>query len=88
MRRFGPKSAEHPSVGKPCPLCLLPFKVGDYTTLLEIGPADEEEASRKRAGRVYTAEAREVHWECARCHVQQLVVGIVAQKEETCESPS
>lgn len=65
-RKFGPKSADHPSVGLPCPACQGPFAAGDYTALVTLGPgADEEAQERARAGRAYNAVAVEVHWTCA-----------------------
>lgn len=50
MRKFGPKTEDHPSVGKPCQACGNPFKAGDYTTLVAVvvGP---------------NAHAVEVHWD-------------------------
>lgn len=64
-RMFGPKTAEHPSVGNPCPACQVPFKAGDYTTLVMLGPGDDDEAQeRAREGRAYTAAAVEAHWTC------------------------
>lgn len=64
--RFGPKTAKHPSVGKPCPACRKKFKVGDYTTLITLGPGDNKEQQQKaRTGRAYNAVAVEVHWVCA-----------------------
>jgi hypothetical protein len=64
-RMFGPKSAEHPGVGRPCPACKVPFKAGDYTTLVMLGPGDDEKAQeRARAGRAYNAVAVEAHWTC------------------------
>jgi len=64
--KFGPKSANHPSVGEPCPACGKPFAAGDYTTLVMLGPGDDEESrERARVGRAYNADAVEVHWACA-----------------------
>lgn len=66
MRKFGPKSAEHASVGRRCPACRVEFKEGDYTTLVALGPGDDTE-SRERAagGRPYNSVAVEIHWDCA-----------------------
>ena len=65
-RRFGPKAADHPSVGKPCPACQKPLAAGAFTTLVPLGPGDSEEArERARAGRPYNAVAVEIHWSCA-----------------------
>ena len=65
MRKFGPKKAGHPSIGDLCIACGKPFKAGDYTTLVEIGPGDDEDAREAiKAGRPYNAIAKEVHWEC------------------------
>ena len=66
-RRFGPKAPDHPSVGRPCPLCGIPFEAGDYTSLVPVEPADDEERAKMESGRVYTARAAEVHWTCAHC---------------------
>jgi hypothetical protein len=64
-RKFGPKDADHPSVGKECPACHKPFEAGDYTTLVVLGPGGDEEArERAREGRPYNAVAAEVHWTC------------------------
>ena len=63
-RKFGPKSKDHPSVGKECPACHEPFAEGDYTTLVLLGAGDEESRERRDAGRPYNAVALEIHWEC------------------------
>lgn len=66
MRKFGPKSADHPGVGVECPACHVPFAAGDYTTLVTLGPGDDEEARERRdQGRVYNAIGLEIHWECS-----------------------
>lgn len=66
VRPFGPKDADHPSVGKECPACGIPFKPGDWTTLIALGPGDDPEAQeRAKMGRPYNAIALEVHWSCA-----------------------
>lgn len=65
LRRFGPKTADHPSItmGMRCEACKQPFKEGDYTTLICLGPGeDEEEREKARMGRPYNAVATEVHW--------------------------
>jgi hypothetical protein len=64
-RSFGPKPPDHPSVGRPCPACLQPFAAGDLTTLVTLGPGDDEDArERAREGRPYNAVAVEVHYAC------------------------
>jgi hypothetical protein len=66
MRKFGPKSDDAPSIGEPCPACHVPFKVGDYTTLVALGPGDNPEARQLMAqGRPYNAVAVEIHWDCS-----------------------
>lgn len=66
MRKFGPKSKDHPSICLPCPACHVEFKEGDFTTLIALGPGDDEEAQeRAREGRPYNAVAVEVHWACS-----------------------
>lgn len=66
LRKFGPKTADHPSTGQPCPACRESLAEGQYTTLIVLGPGPDEEAQqRARDGRPYTAVAVEVHWTCA-----------------------
>jgi hypothetical protein len=66
MKKFGPLSVDHPSVGEKCPACMKPFVAGDYTTLVPLGPGDDEEARRKaKEGRIYIAVAAHVHWDCS-----------------------
>ena len=63
--RFGPKPADHVSVGMMCPGCGELFAPGDYTTLVPIGPgADVEARKKQRDGRPYSAVAIEVHAAC------------------------
>lgn len=56
LDRFGPKRADHPSVGEACPACGKPFKEGDYTTLIAKHPP--------RPGEGLTVEAVEIHYAC------------------------
>lgn len=64
-RKFGPKEEDDDSIGDECPGCQKEFKVGDYTTLVAIGPgADKEQQERARLGRPYNAVALEAHWAC------------------------
>ena len=65
-RKFGPKRADPPSVGTDCLACHKPFQEGDYTTLVALGPGEDQEAQDKaKIGRVYNAVAVEVHYACA-----------------------
>lgn len=65
VRKFGPKKADHPSVGKPCPACGKAFMPGDYTTLVALGPSDDpKEQEKARNGQTYNAVAVEVHYAC------------------------
>lgn len=65
--KFGPKKADHPSVGNICSRCGKPFQPGDYTTLIEIeaGFASEEDMQKAMNGGAYNCEAEEVHYDCA-----------------------
>lgn len=66
LHKFGPKSNDHPSVGEPCQACHAEFEPGDWTTLIALGPGDDEESRElARAGRAHNAVAVEVHWACA-----------------------
>jgi len=67
VRKFGPKTADHWSVGKNCSICNKPFKAGDYTALVpvEAGFASFDDAAKAIQGRPYNIEAEEVHYDCA-----------------------
>ena len=66
LRKFGPKTSGHFSVGELCPACQDPFAVGDFTALIPLGPGEDAEQQRTaREGRAYDAVAVEVHWACA-----------------------
>jgi len=66
LRKFGPKLKDHPSIGETCPACHKIFKIGDYTTLIALGPGDNtEEQTKAKDGRPYNAVAVEIHWACA-----------------------
>jgi len=71
MRKFAPLLATHPLVGDMCPFCSEAFVVGDEVTLIEVRPADDEEAVKKAQGRVYTAEAKPHHWVCGNVQVER-----------------
>ena len=62
--KFGPKDKDHPSIGELCLICGRTFLEGDYTTLVETQPADEEEKIKMLKGLPYTSEAEEVHYSC------------------------
>lgn len=65
MRKFGPRPSDAPT-DRPCPACHQKFQVGDYTTLISLGPGDDqEEQKRCREGQPYNVVAVEVHWICA-----------------------
>jgi hypothetical protein len=65
-RKFEPLSGTHPLVGSDfCPGCLQRFAAGDVTTLVAIGPGnDEAEREKLRTGRVYNAVAVAAHYAC------------------------
>lgn len=61
---FGPiREDEH--INQKCAACQEPFALGQFITLVPIGPgADEEARERKRAGRPYNAVAALAHYAC------------------------
>lgn len=64
--KYGPKKADHPSIGKECKACHEEFKIGDITTLVTLGPGkDPEERAKSEAGKPYNAVAIEIHYDCA-----------------------
>lgn len=66
MRKFGPKTKEGIIAGMKCRACDKEFKEGDYTTLVTLGPGDDEDERKRRdEGRPYNAIAIEIHWECS-----------------------
>lgn len=69
LRPFGPKKADHPSIGEKCTACHVKFKEGDFTTLISLGPSNNsEEQEKARQGRAYNAVAVEIHYACATGH--------------------
>ena len=65
LRAYGPKQAQHPSIGWACPACGVPFAIGAITTLVPLGPGASEEARKRyREKRWYNAVAIEVHYAC------------------------
>jgi hypothetical protein len=63
-RMFGPRKEDGAAEDK-CPACKKPFKTGDYTTLVVIGPGDSpEEQESCRNGRPYNVVAIEAHYSC------------------------
>lgn len=66
MRRMGPLKENHPLVKDQCHACQRPFEVGQYVTLVPLGPGENAEARRKaREGKHFNAIAVPVHWACA-----------------------
>lgn len=66
MRKYEPLKAGHPSIGDTCPACHKPFVEGDETTLVALGPGDDEKEQRKCAeGKAYDAVGALVHWKCS-----------------------
>lgn len=66
LLKYGPKKADHPSIGRECQACHKDFKEGDFTTIVTLGPGDNEEARAKsKAHRPYTAVGLEIHYDCA-----------------------
>ena len=66
LTRVGPKTRGQLKKGEICAACKKPFKAGQFTTLIALGPGPDPEA-REHAlqGRDYNAVAIEVHWVCA-----------------------
>ncbi|GAB6037169.1 hypothetical protein JCM15519_17280 [Fundidesulfovibrio butyratiphilus] len=60
--RIGPKPHDAPNYE--CPVCQKKIVAGEYSTLVELFPADEEQNERKAQGRSYIAIMCEVHWDC------------------------
>jgi hypothetical protein len=66
MKKYGPKPADHPTIGIGCACCDDPFEAGDYTAIIPLGPGPDPEAQEAhRTGQPYAAIAVEVHWYCA-----------------------
>lgn len=65
MGKIGPKTENHPSIGELCRVCNRPFKEGEFTTLVSLGPDSEEGRSRRDLGRPYNSVAIEIHWQCS-----------------------
>lgn len=64
-RVFGPLVEGNAEIGKPCPACQKPFAIGQYTTLVALGPSDDpEQQALARDGRPYIAVAIQAHYAC------------------------
>lgn len=64
--KIGPKIAGHPTIGGVCLLCQKAYVIGDYTTILPLGPGEEQESRILcRNGQPYEGLGVEVHWTCA-----------------------
>jgi len=64
LRKFDPLKADHPVIGKPCPVCEEVFKEADEIALIATYPADRDEARKAREGKAYNSRAEIVHWDC------------------------
>jgi hypothetical protein len=63
---FDPLPATHPMIGKACAACDHEFIAGDITTIVPLGPADNQEARQKSAaGHYYVGVGVCVHFVCA-----------------------
>lgn len=62
---FGPKTINDSSIGKLCVVCDEEIKVGDYTTLLSLGPG-KDKIMRERAAsqQSFKPVVKEAHWAC------------------------
>lgn len=66
FRQYGPMTAGDPVIGNACPACSVPFAVGDYGTLIPLGPGARASArAEAHMGRGFCAAAIPVHWACA-----------------------
>lgn len=71
QRVFGPKTADHPALGfaLQCHKCGAFLREGDMTTLVPVGPGDDDEAQAlAREGQPHRQVALEVHVECSDGH--------------------
>lgn len=64
--KFQPLLDNHPLVTEKhkCPVCEIEFKAGDITTIIPLGPSNDEDRLREKEGRSYNAAAACVHWNC------------------------
>ena len=63
-RVFPPLTAGHPAAGDSCPACGECLGDGTPVQLLTIGPTDDEDREKHRAGRWYSAFALLFHADC------------------------
>lgn len=65
LRKYGPKKEDSPTLGRCCPICNHYLLIGDYTTLIPLGPGEDPQERRKcRLGQFYNAIAIEAHYDC------------------------
>lgn len=66
LRIYGPMDEKHPDVGELCGACNVRLKIGDFTTLIALGPGASEGArERARQGKTYNAVCSHIHYACA-----------------------
>jgi hypothetical protein len=63
--RMGPKPRDSATLNRKCAACHERFEVGDFTTMIPLGPGnDPDSQERAREGRYYIPVGIEVHWAC------------------------
>ena len=66
IKAWGPMQPGSSDIGEVCCACKKPFKEGDWTTLVPVGPGDDmEEQDQFKEGRSYNAVCVLVHYTCA-----------------------
>ncbi len=72
LRIYGPMDEKHPDVGELCAACDKRFEIGDFTTLVALGPGGDEDTQKEaREGRPYNAVAAHIHYSCATGHTHK-----------------
>lgn len=64
-KKMGPLPKGHPCIGDICPGCKECIEIGEFVTLVAVGPgADPDERKRAREGRPYNGVGVVAHYAC------------------------
>ncbi len=76
VQKFGPKQADDPNVGQPCPKCRVAFKAGDFVALRQLKRNDVSPS-------VAVIAAEEWHWSCVVAADDALVTAVAVDTRES-----
>jgi len=65
-RKVGPLKMGQLLIHMTCPACHGRFRIGDFYTLIPLGPGKyEEKRELAKEGKHYTPQCTRIHWDCS-----------------------